>query len=134
MIVVLVFATVLLLAVLLSGIAQRSVLSTAVLFLAAGFLSGNGALGWLSIAPDDNLVKRFAELALFSILFVDGIHLGASQQLRHWRLPDRALVVGMPITVVLVALLARWLGGSIGPMRGCSARRSAQRTLSLRPL
>ncbi len=47
MVALLAFATVLLLAVLISELAHRSVLSTAALFLAAGFLLGEGVLGVL---------------------------------------------------------------------------------------
>ena len=45
MIVVLVFAITLLAAVLVSDLAERSILSTAVLFLLAGFVAGDGVLG-----------------------------------------------------------------------------------------
>ncbi len=111
MTVVLVFSVVLVMGVLLSGFAKRSILSTAVLFLIAGFIAGGDVLGWVPIAPDDMLVERFAELALFSILYTDGLHLGASKLVRNWRLPGRALMIGLPVTVVLVALLARWITG-----------------------
>ncbi|MEO2120097.1 MAG: hypothetical protein ABGW73_10180 [Microbacterium sp.] len=42
---VIAFGVALLLAILISGIAHRTVLSTAVLFLIAGFLLGEGMLG-----------------------------------------------------------------------------------------
>ena len=45
----LVFALVLLLGVLISGLANRSVLSTAVLFLTAGLVLGEGSLGVLEL-------------------------------------------------------------------------------------
>ena len=70
MTVVLVFAVVLLLAVLLSALADRSVLSTAVVFLVAGFLLGPGVWGVLPVDAGNQTISRFAELALFSILFI----------------------------------------------------------------
>ncbi len=73
---VLAFAAVLLLAVLVSGLAGRSVLSTAVLFLAAGFVLGEGVLGLVPIEARDPVVGTFAELALFSVLFTDGMRVG----------------------------------------------------------
>jgi sodium/hydrogen antiporter len=109
MVTIFAFSAVVVLAVLLSGLSQRSVLSSAVLFLVAGFVLGPGVLGWMPIAPDDELLPRFAELALFSVLFTDGVRLGGSQMLHAWALPGRALVLGLPVTVVLVALLARWV-------------------------
>lgn len=57
------FAALLLLAVLLSSLAHRTILSTAALFLIAGFVLGDGALGVLSVAPDDEIVATLAELA-----------------------------------------------------------------------
>ena len=47
----LVFAAVLLLAVLLSNLAKRTILSTAVIFLMAGFLCGEGVTGLIPLGP-----------------------------------------------------------------------------------
>ena len=69
---VLVYAATLLVAVLLSDLARRSVLSTAVLFLGVGFLTGPGVLGWIGSTVSDDVVRRFAELALVSVLFRAG--------------------------------------------------------------
>lgn len=68
----LVFAITLLIAVLVSNIAEKSVLSSSVLFLVAGFLSGRGIFGFTPEVPPD-LLERLAEIALFSILFTDGM-------------------------------------------------------------
>ena len=70
------YALVLLAAVLLSGLAHRTVLSTAVMFLVAGFLLGDGVTGLLGLTPDDDLVATLAELALFAVLFTDGMRVG----------------------------------------------------------
>jgi sodium/hydrogen antiporter len=56
MVTIFAFSAVVVLAVLLSGLSQRSVLSSAVLFLVAGFVLGPGVLGWMPIAPDDELL------------------------------------------------------------------------------
>lgn len=112
MTVVLVFALVLLLAVLLSALADRSVLSTAVVFLVAGFLLGPGVWGILPVDAGNQTIARFAELALFSILFTDGMHLTLDKLRDVWRLPGRALVFGLPLTMLIVALLARFVAGA----------------------
>ncbi|MGP3917093.1 cation:proton antiporter, partial [Nonomuraea sp. 10N515B] len=57
-----VFAGVLLLAVLVSSLAHRTILSTAALFLVAGFVLGDGVLGVVSVRPGDELVGTLAEL------------------------------------------------------------------------
>jgi NhaP-type Na+/H+ or K+/H+ antiporter len=109
--ILLTFSVVLLLAVLVSGLAQRSVLSTALLFLVAGFIVGNGLLGWMSISPDDPVLATLTELALFSVLFTDGMRTGVRDLVSAWRLPGRALFLGMPITLAGTALLARVVAG-----------------------
>lgn len=107
----LVFALVLLVGVLVSGLAHRSVLSTAVLFLFAGFLLGDGVLGVLDLAPGDALVGTLAELALFTVLFTDGQRVGIRDLASAWRLPGRALLLGMPLTFAVTALLGVWVAG-----------------------
>ena len=105
----LVFAAVLLGAVLLSSLAHRTVLSTAVIFLAAGFVLGDPVLGVISVAPDDELVVLLAELALFAVLFSDGMRLGWGDLVSAWRLPGRALALGLPLTLLLTALFAHYV-------------------------
>jgi len=102
----LVFAGTLLAAVLISARAHRTVLSTAVLFLAVGILLGDGSLGLISLQPDDDVVFILAELALFTVLFTDGMRVGWADLRRAWRLPGRALALGLPLTMVITAALA----------------------------
>jgi len=109
--VLLTFSVVLFVGVLISGIAHRTVLSTAVLFLLAGVVLGEGATGVLQLAPDDELVIGLAELALFSVLYTDGMRVGFNDLRRAWRLPGRALVLGMPLTFAVTAGLAHWVAG-----------------------
>ena len=106
-----VFALTLLAAVLVSDLADRSVLSTAVLFLLAGVVAGEGMLGAISLRPDAPAVALLAELALFSVLFTDGMRVGLKDLASAWRLPGRALLLGLPLTLVGTALLARWIVG-----------------------
>lgn len=92
------FAVTLVVAVLVSGFVSRSVLSTAVLFLLAGFLVGRGVLGYLPLRPEDRLVGVLAQAALFAVLFTDGTHATYDRLRDVWRLPGRALLFGMPLT------------------------------------
>ncbi len=105
------FALVLMAAVLLSGLAHRTVLSTAVMFLVAGFVLGDGVTGLVSLDPGGNTVGTLAELALFSVLFTDGMKVGWQDLRSAWRLPGRALALGLPLTLVATAALAFWLTG-----------------------
>lgn len=106
---VLVFAITLLLSVLVSGLAQRSVLSTAVLFLVAGFAVGKGIFRLILLQADNPMVVLLVELALFSVLFTDGMRVGIHDLVSTWRLPGRALFLGLPLTLLGVAFLARFL-------------------------
>ncbi len=110
MVLFLVFAATLLAAVLLSGLAERTVLSTAVLFLVVGFLTG-GVTDLLTIRPEDPLTIRLAELALFAVLFTDGMRVGVQDLAYAWRLPGRALILGLPLTLLLTAVLAHFVAG-----------------------
>ncbi|MET8868080.1 cation:proton antiporter [Nonomuraea sp. NPDC004580] len=105
------FALLLLLAVLLSSLAHRTILSTAALFLVAGFVLGDGVLGVVSLTAADPLVATLAELALFAVLFTDGMRVGWQDLRSAWRLPGRALGWGLPLTLVITAVGAHYLLG-----------------------
>lgn len=108
---VLSFAVLLLVAVLISERAHRTVLSTAVLFLVGGFALGQGVFGVLQFEAGDPIVGGLAELALFSVLFTDGMRVGLSDLRSAWRLPGRALLLGLPLTLFLTAVLAHFVAG-----------------------
>jgi NhaP-type Na+/H+ or K+/H+ antiporter len=103
------FALVLLAAILISGFAHRTVLSTTVLFLVAGFVLGSGMLDVIDLAPTDPTVTTVSSLALFIVLFTDGQEVGLRDLRAAWRLPGRALLLGMPITFVISSVLGVWL-------------------------
>lgn len=107
----LVYAVVLLLSVLVSSLANRTILSTAVIFLIAGFLCGSGVTDLIPLVPGDPIVATLAELALFSVLFTDGMRVGWSDLRSAWRLPGRALLLGLPLTLVITAAFAYWVAG-----------------------
>ena len=108
---ILAFGVVLMLAVLISERARRTVISTAVLFLLAGFAIGEGGLGLVEVSAREEVVTRFAELALFAILFIDGAQLRLGDITSAWRLPGRALLVGMPLTLGGIAVAAHLILG-----------------------
>ncbi|HEY1582106.1 MAG TPA: cation:proton antiporter [Chthoniobacterales bacterium] len=105
----LIFAITLFFALLLSDLADRSVLSTAVLFLVAGFLVGPGVFHFLRLDHDDPIIRHLAQLTLFSVLYTDGMRAGIRDLINAWQLPGRALLLGMPLTLIATALLAYFL-------------------------
>ncbi|ROO59517.1 sodium/proton antiporter (CPA1 family) [Micromonospora sp. Llam0] len=105
------FAAVLLVAVLVSALAHRTILSTAALFLVAGFLLGPQTTGVLDVQADSSIVNTLAELALFAVLFTDGMRVGWQDLRSAWRLPGRALGWGLPLTLLITAVLAHYVAG-----------------------
>jgi NhaP-type Na+/H+ or K+/H+ antiporter len=108
---VLAFSVLLVVGVLLSELAHRTVLSTAVIFLLGGFVLGPGALDVLHVESGDPSVTVLAELALFSVLYSDGMKVGLGDLRRAWKLPGRALLLGLPLTLVLTAAAAHFVVG-----------------------
>src|ERR671911_1872508 len=111
MVLLLAYSVVLLLAVLLSALAHRTVLSTAVLFLIAGIVLGDGVTGVVDLQPQDEIVAILAELALFAVLFSDGMRVGWQDLISAWHLPGRALGWGLPLTLLITAVLAHFVAG-----------------------
>lgn len=98
------YAAALVLAVLISERARSTVLSVAVLFLAAGIAVGR-FLPHAAVHP--GLLELVADLALFSVLFSDGMRTGGWQQIRScWRIIGRSLGLGMPLTIVILGWAA----------------------------
>ncbi|WP_218005259.1 cation:proton antiporter domain-containing protein [Actinomadura macra] len=105
------FAGLLLLAVLLSNLANRTILSTAALFLVGGLVLGDGVIGVVSLKPGDSMVGTLAEPTLFAVLFTDGMHAGWADLRSAWRLPGRALGWRLPLTLLITAVLAHYVVG-----------------------
>jgi NhaP-type Na+/H+ or K+/H+ antiporter len=96
---------------LLSGLVRRSMLSLAAVFVLAGFVLGKGATGVLAFKASSGFVTDLATVALIVILFRDGLEVDGELLQSQWQLPLRKLVIAMPITAIVVALLARGLIG-----------------------
>ena len=99
---------VLLILMVLSGtLLKRLPLSTAMLYLAAGFVLGPA--GWAILTPHPLihtvLLERVAEVAVLISLFSVGLKLGLPLSNRHWLLPLRLAFVSMTLTVALIALV-----------------------------
>jgi NhaP-type Na+/H+ or K+/H+ antiporter len=73
-----------------------------------GLVLGNG-LGLIKLNVNDPTAALVAEFALFSILFTDGMRVGIRELTSAWRLPGRALLLGLPLTLLGTALLAHTL-------------------------
>jgi NhaP-type Na+/H+ or K+/H+ antiporter len=96
---------------------KRLPVSTAILYLAAGFGLGPVGLGLLNADPfvHTELFERLAEIAVLVSLFVTGLKLSLPFGERRWYLPLRLATVSMVITIALIAIAAMLgLGFSLG--------------------
>jgi sodium/hydrogen antiporter len=92
-----------------AGLARRSFLSLTAAFVVAGFLLGRGGLEVIDLDPRSGFVQALAVIALILILFRDGLEVEEEMLQRAWHLPLRNLVLAMPITAALVALITHSL-------------------------
>lgn len=108
----------LLITITLSGTSLKPLpLSTAMLYLAAGY--GLGGDGLDLVRPDllahPLLLERVAEAAVLISLFGVGLKLGLPFSHRDWHLPLRLVLASMTITVALIATIGVFgLGLSLG--------------------
>ena len=92
---------------LIAGVARRSFLSLTAVFVLAGFVLGHGVLKVIEFDPGSGLVNTLATVALVLILFRDGLEVEYEMIQRAWRLPLRKIVLAMPITCGLVAVVTK---------------------------
>jgi len=88
-----------------AGLARRSFLSLTAVFVVAGFVLGQGGLEVLDVHAHSDFVQALAVIALVLILFRDGLEVEAEMLQKAWHLPFRNLVLAMPLTCLLVALI-----------------------------
>lgn len=106
-----IYGALLSLAVLISERTRRTALSTAVLFLSVGYVVGPDCLSLLSFRATDASVQAVAELALFSVLFVEGCKVRLRDLREAWALPTRVVLIGMPLTMAGFAAAAHLVLG-----------------------
>ena len=100
---------------LVSGIARRTFLSLTALFVLVGFALGAGGLRVLDFHATSGFTSELATVALIVILFRDGLEVDAELLQTHWSLPLRKLVLAMPFTMGIVAVVAKFLIGLTWP-------------------
>lgn len=97
--------------VLASAPLARLPLSSAMIYLAVGYVLGPG--GFAVITPDPrthtDFLKILAEIAVLIALFTVGLKMGVTRFKRHWMLPVRLAFLTMTLTVGLIAAVAWWM-------------------------
>src|SRR5438270_1239687 len=100
---VVVLGAMLVIGALVAGLARRSFVSLAAIFVAIGFVLVRGGTEVLPCDARSGFVRPLALVALIVILFRDGLEVEAEMLQTAWHLPLRKLVLAMPITAGLVA-------------------------------
>jgi sodium/hydrogen antiporter len=85
----------------IAGRIERSLISGPIVFTAAGFILGADGLGILRIHVDGEGLRLLAELTLSMVLFTDAANSDFTIVKRNLGLPERLLLVGLPMTIVL---------------------------------
>ena len=90
----------------IAGRVERSLISGPIVFTGIGFLLGPDGLGVLSINIGGEGLRLLAELTLAMVLFTDAANADFGVVRRNLGLPERLLLIGLPLTIVLGFLLA----------------------------
>jgi sodium/hydrogen antiporter len=90
----------------IAGRVERSLISGPILFTGIGFILGPDVLGVLRINISGEGLRILAELTLAMVLFTDAANADFAVVRRNLGLPERLLLIGLPLTIVLGFLLA----------------------------
>jgi NhaP-type Na+/H+ or K+/H+ antiporter len=80
---------------------ERTPVTGPIIFTAFGLALGPVGLGWLQLEVDHEGLRTLAELTLALVLFTDAATADLSVLGRSWRIPERLLGIGLPLTIVL---------------------------------
>ncbi len=94
--------------VLVSGRVERSWLSGPILFVAGGYLLGPGGLGVLALEMTAEGLRLLAEFTLAMVLFSDAATADLARIRRSRGLPERLLLIGLPLAI-LTGMAVAWL-------------------------
>jgi NhaP-type Na+/H+ or K+/H+ antiporter len=97
-----------------AGRVERSLISGPIVFTAIGFVLGPDGFGVLRINITGEGLRLLAELTLAMVLFTDAANADFSVVKRNLGLPERLLLIGLPLTIVLGFLFAVIVFPSLG--------------------
>lgn len=84
-----------------AGAVERTPITGPIVATAFGVALGPVGLGWLGLDVGREGLRTLAELTLALVLFTDAANADLSVLGRGWRIPERLLVVGLPLTILL---------------------------------
>lgn len=74
---------------------ERTVLTSAIVFVTAGLLVGNEALGWIDLEIETGSIRALAEATLTLVLFIDASRIDHAVLRREIAFPARLLGIGL---------------------------------------
>ncbi|MGA9410191.1 MAG: cation:proton antiporter [Roseobacter sp.] len=80
---------------------ERSLIGGAITFMAFGVATGPFGFGWLAIDASGEDFRTIAELTLALILFVDASQANLGVLAKNFRIPQRLILIGLPLTILL---------------------------------
>lgn len=86
---------------LLAGRLERTVVGGAITYVAFGIVSGTPGLGILQLNIDAEGLRLLAELTLALVLFTDAANADLGVLRRTRAIPERLLLIGLPLTIAL---------------------------------
>lgn len=86
---------------LVSGGLERTPINGAIVFAAFGLALGPIGLGILDLDVDTELLSTLAELTLALVLFTDAANANLLELEHSFRIPQRLLLIGLPLTILL---------------------------------
>jgi sodium/hydrogen antiporter len=99
-----------------AGRIERSWLSGPMVFTAAGLLLGQYALGVVRLNLGAEGLRTLAELTLAMVLFTDAANADFDIVRRNLGVPERLLLIGLPLTIVFGFLVAMLLFPGLAPL------------------
>lgn len=90
-----------------SGGIARTPISGAIIFTTFGFIAGPLVFDWLDLDVSSEGLRGIAELTLAVLLFTDASSADLSVLRRAIKIPQRLLLVGLPLTILL-GFLSGW--------------------------
>ncbi|MEE9369699.1 MAG: sodium:proton antiporter [Pontiella sp.] len=91
---------------LISRHAQQTIVSAPMVFVAFGFLIGDGGLGLLSLNRGAPVIHLLAELTLIIILFTDASRIDLKLLRKEYAIPQRLLLLGLPLCIMAGTIVA----------------------------
>ncbi len=98
----------------ISGRVEKTPITAPMVFVAIGLALSPKGLGVLHLDAESELFHLLAELTLVLVLFTDASRIDLRRLLAEHRIVVRMLAIGMPLTILLGALLAGALFDGLG--------------------